>query len=410
MRIALVTQHYPPHFEGGTEAVVRAQARALAARGHAVRVISGTDRAHAGEDVERSVVDGLEVAHLPRRPDEPYGLDLARPRVLELVEREVGEADVAHVHHHSTLSDRTMRALARSRPVFATLHDLFTTCPRFFRLPPDSALTCPARGDLDACVRCVALDLPGHEPGALAAALAARQATFDAELASAAAVFVPSRAHGDRLAPLLGVAPERLVVLPHGLCPPVPERSARAHREGPLRVLHLGHRSAAKGTLDLVRALAAVPAGSVELVLAGAEVEAGFDAALSEAAGRLPLAFRGPYDRADLAALAADADLAAFPSRAYESYGLVVDEALALGLPVLVSDRGALPERIGDAGIALPAEDPAAWTRAIRSLLDDPDLLAALRDALPDELPTADAAARELERHYARHARPSSSP
>ena len=58
MRIALVTHHYAPHFEGGTELVARAQARALAGRGHDVRIVAGTDRPHAGMNVLRSEVDG----------------------------------------------------------------------------------------------------------------------------------------------------------------------------------------------------------------------------------------------------------------------------------------------------------------------------------------------------------------
>ena len=50
MKLVLLTQHHAPHFEGGTESVVRAQARELALMGHDVRVVSGTDRAHEGTD------------------------------------------------------------------------------------------------------------------------------------------------------------------------------------------------------------------------------------------------------------------------------------------------------------------------------------------------------------------------
>jgi glycosyltransferase involved in cell wall biosynthesis len=41
------------------------------------------------------------------------------------------------------------------------------------------------------------------------------------------------------------------------------------------------------------------------------------------------------------------ADVCAFPSRWFEPFGLVVAEAMALGIPVVVSDAGALPEVVG---------------------------------------------------------------
>ncbi|MBI5435354.1 MAG: alpha-(1-2)-phosphatidylinositol mannosyltransferase, partial [Planctomycetes bacterium] len=96
---------------------------------------------------------------------------------------------------------------------------------------------------------------------------------------------------------------------------------------------------------------------------------------------------------------------AAFPSRLAESYGLVVDESLALGLPTWVSDRGALGERLGAAGRILPAEDVAAWTDAFESLLSRPSMLDAARLALPNSPRRAADAAAELEVLYQRVAR-----
>jgi glycosyltransferase involved in cell wall biosynthesis len=48
----------------------------------------------------------------------------------------------------------------------------------------------------------------------------------------------------------------------------------------------------------------------------------------------------------------------------YEGFGRVAAEALALGIPVVTSDRGALPEVVGQAGQCLPL-DPDRWTKAI---------------------------------------------
>jgi glycosyltransferase involved in cell wall biosynthesis len=155
VRIALISAHYPPDFEGGSEVAVRALARALAALGHQVSVIAGTDQPHDGEDLVFERVDGIPVTRIPRHPGETLDLELLRPRVIALVQREVADADVVHVHHWSTLSQRLVRELTVARPVVVTLWDLFATCPRFFRLSPVAGVTCPERGEFEPCARCM---------------------------------------------------------------------------------------------------------------------------------------------------------------------------------------------------------------------------------------------------------------
>jgi glycosyltransferase involved in cell wall biosynthesis len=406
LKIALVTAHFAPRFEGGTELVARAQGRELARLGHAVRVVSGSDRPHAGRDVERAEVDGLPVAFLPRHASETYDLELARPRLAALVAAEVAGADLVHVHHWSTLGGALVRELSREAPVVVTLHDLFTTCPRFFRVPVWPVERCPARGDFEPCVRCCEPDAGGLSRAELARGLAARAAGFQAELAAAALVVVPSRSHAENLARFVDLDPARLALVPHGL-PRHLERGGRGAAlewtgRGRLRVLFLGHRSRVKGPLDLVRALAALEPAErerVELLCLGAEVEPGIDDELRREARGFTLELAGPYRAEELlerVAALGGAHLAALPSRVEESYGLVADEALALGLPAWVSDRGAPSERIGAAGRVLPAADPAAWTRAFREVLAAPDKLLAERARVPRTIRTAAEAAREL--------------
>lgn len=409
MRLALVTQHYPPHFEGGTETVVRAQAAAFAALGHAVTVVAGSDRPHAGRDVEEARVDGLAVRLLPRLASEPYDLALERPRLRALVQDAVAESDLVHLHHWSTLDARLVRTLAPERPVAVTLHDLFVTCPRFFRSPEHGVARCGEGADLGPCAPCAGPDLPGLAPAALARALAERAAGYAAELAAAALVVAPSASHLARVRAHVPLPEGRTAIVPHGLA----RDFARAGEslpfglQGTLRVGFLGHRARLKGVLDLVEALAGLepgPRARVELVLLGDAVEPGIDERLRAlAAGRLRLAFAGPYALDDLPARVRESGglhLVAQPSRAYESYGLVVDEALALGLPAWVSDRGAPRERVGQAGLVLPAADPAAWRAAFARLLADPSLLARQRSALPARVPRARDAAAELARRF----------
>ena len=74
--------------------------------------------------------------------------------------------------------------------------------------------------------------------------------------------------------------------------------------------------------------------------------------------------------RTAIDAVYAEADLVVLPSRA-ETYGMVVTEALARGIPVLAS---ATPDALGDAGLSFPPGDLAALTAALRAWFDDPAL------------------------------------
>jgi glycosyltransferase involved in cell wall biosynthesis len=407
MRIALVTQHYPPHFEGGTEAVVRSQARELAELGHDVRVVSGTDRAHSGQDVLRAEVDGLRVAFLPRRADEPYDLELARPRLAPLLLQETAGADVVHVHHWSTLCASLARLLAPRARVVLTLHDLFVTCPRFFRVPAGE-VECGPRGVFEPCGPCLVPDAPGSAAADLARGAARRAAELQRELDAARVVLVPSQAHRERLGELVRFDDAHVFVVPHGLVRPLRRARAPAAWDGRsrLRLLFLGHRSALKGVLDLAHAIGGLPEverARVDLLLLGSAVERGIDERLRQAARGATLEFLGDYDHAHLAerlSAAGGAHLAALPSRAWESYALVVDEALALGLPVWVGDRGAPRERVGGAGRVLSAARPEAWTGALSALFGDPEPLARETAAVPFVLRTAADAARELDALY----------
>ncbi|MBI2301082.1 MAG: glycosyltransferase family 4 protein [Armatimonadetes bacterium] len=88
--------------------------------------------------------------------------------------------------------------------------------------------------------------------------------------------------------------------------------------------------------------------------------------------------FLGRVRDEHLPALYQQAEAFVFPSLG-EGFGLPVAEAMAAGVPVLVSDDGALPEVAGDAGLVLPARDPAAWADGIARVWHDVELRESLR-------------------------------
>lgn len=89
-----------------------------------------------------------------------------------------------------------------------------------------------------------------------------------------------------------------------------------------------------------------------------------------------PVTFTGYLEGEDLAAVYASCDLFVFPSTT-DTFGNVVLEAQASGLPVIVSDRGGPQENLipGETGLILPADDEEGLARAILELAACPERL-----------------------------------
>ena len=91
------------------------------------------------------------------------------------------------------------------------------------------------------------------------------------------------------------------------------------------------------------------------------------------------LSFPGPGAGAELDRSYAAADLLVLASRG-ETYGMVVTEALARGLPVIAAEVGGVPEALGHAadgsrpGALVPPDDPAGLGAALRAWLGDAEL------------------------------------
>ncbi|MEP6816554.1 MAG: glycosyltransferase family 4 protein, partial [Marmoricola sp.] len=97
----------------------------------------------------------------------------------------------------------------------------------------------------------------------------------------------------------------------------------------------------------------------------------------------------GPLVGADLDAAYAAADLLVLASHA-ETYGMVVTEALARGVPVVATAVGGVPEALGHGsngsrpGLLVPAGDSVAFAAALRGWLGDAELRREMRRAAGD--------------------------
>jgi glycosyltransferase involved in cell wall biosynthesis len=155
------------------------------------------------------------------------------------------------------------------------------------------------------------------------------------------------------------------------------------------RLLCVGALTETKNQLLLVSALARLAQLPWTLRLVGPERVPQYAAAVRDAIARAGLSgritFTGPLAGAALAREYADADLLLLPSVS-ETFGLVIGEALACGVPVLATSVGGTPEALGTTSLGLPGrlldpDAPADWTAAVQDWLTDPALRAQLRAA-----------------------------
>ena len=149
------------------------------------------------------------------------------------------------------------------------------------------------------------------------------------------------------------------------------------------RLVYVGRIDERKGIDTAVRALAQLPPeAELEVVGAGdAEAEARLHALVSSLGLTDRVRFTGIVARDQLPARYAAADVAVFPVRWREPWGVVPLEAMGVGRPVVATGRGGSGEylRDGDNALLFDAEDPAALAAQIERLSVDELLRERLR-------------------------------
>lgn len=160
-------------------------------------------------------------------------------------------------------------------------------------------------------------------------------------------------------------------------------RTRRGEREKPLLV-HVSRIAPWKNQMGLVEAMARVEGARCRIVGASLFGEEAYARAVAERIAALGLSDRVVLtgQREDVPEILASADMFAHVPLAPEPFGQVVIEAMASGLPVIVSREGA-PGRIVDDsfGIRVDPADVDALAEAVATLAADPVRRARMGDA-----------------------------
>jgi glycosyltransferase involved in cell wall biosynthesis len=181
----------------------------------------------------------------------------------------------------------------------------------------------------------------------------------------------------------LGVASDRIVVCRPGVPAWVSEARVPPESGRGGYILFVGTLEPRKnipGLLAAYRVLVERNPATPRLVLAGRVTPAAApwiaESRSEPLAGRVEIT--GYVPDGQRTALYAGAKLLVLPSFE-EGFGLPVLEAMALGVPVVASARGALPEVVGGSGVLVDPSDVAELSRAIESVLANADAACRMR-------------------------------
>lgn len=206
----------------------------------------------------------------------------------------------------------------------------------------------------------------------------ARRARYAAAVRQAARVIAVSSVLANQLRDALPEIEDRLVVLPNAVAVDDFRPAPLAERR-PDELLFVGYRGEIKGIGTLLEAFAIVHAArpSARLRLIGGNRDPALEQRWHDDARRLGIAaevsFEDVATRSEVADAMARASVFAHASR-YETFGVVVAEALAAGTPVVATASGGVGDILGEdpggLGAMVPVDDPVAFAAAVLDVLD----------------------------------------
>jgi glycosyltransferase involved in cell wall biosynthesis len=339
---------------GGPAKACFEMARAVARRGHRVAIFATDHGAAAGEAGGRSARDGVEIRFFPRQFPKFFATSWPLARALLL---EVGGADVVHLHSLYRFHDWAAARACRRHGVPYILRPHGTLDPYQFRQHRLRKHVMEALFQNSVTRRAAAIHYTAEDEMRISTpyALGAPGAVVPLGLDLEEYRDLPAKGSFRAAHPEVGARPIILFL-------------GRLHRKKGLDVLARAFAQSVRRDTD------------AHLVIAGPD--AGMAAAvrriLEENGVAERATFTGMVQGEEKLALLADADLFVLPSWS-ENFGLAIAEALAVGVPVLISEHVNIWREIEAAGCGrVVPVDAARVAAGMAEMLREPAKLRAM--------------------------------
>jgi glycosyltransferase involved in cell wall biosynthesis len=374
VRVALVTHQFFPRYYTGVERLTLNLTQQLQRMGHQCAVL--TSAAHSSGSTESYAYEGVWVRPIERMmlvdPTHPW---LDEPRLAQELDDMLDHEGVEIVHIMQPLRLPLVFDVARRRglPVVAHVPDFTYLCPRINLLRPDGS-RCDDADEGRACVTaCGIMNGPDRYEWGVRV------------LAGADAVVSPCRASIDMYSSQ-GFDTETWHHIPWGVDWALHENPLPPRGDDRLRIGFIGTLLRHKGPHVLVEAVRLLEGRDIELVLYGESFHEGdYERELRKrAAGDSRIRFAGSYDHASFREVLAPLDVVAIPSLWHENLPTTGLNAIAAGVPLVVSDVPGLTELIDDydCGFAFGAGDAGSLAELLARFLAEPELLREVRERI----------------------------
>lgn len=387
MRVLLVTHRFPPTGVAGVERITQSLAAELARDGVQVSVLTrAATSAQSGriELLREYLPDGTCVYRLTgQRVGVEQFLDSYASLEQHMTQVMVEQVpDVVHILQLQDLSPRFPEiAYRHGAALVYSLQDFYYACHRAHLLKPGGELCDGPRGGQECAATCFA-----HDGTNSLRRWGLRTLYFRRLLELAQRFIAPSRYTADYFE-RYGLDPARMEIIPNAVFFPVPTprvpKKVLPQVRGRLHLAFLGSIIPHKGLHVLFQALQLARLGPVKVLVLGRTHGQAYETQLRQSAAVIPdltLDWHGEYEPDELPLLLQDTDCLVMPSFIRETFGIVIHEAFALGIPALVSNTGSQPELIreGENGFTFDVNHPAALGALLYRLAHDDALMAKL--------------------------------
>lgn len=397
-RILVAAHNHPSLHPGGTEIFAHDLFRAYQRAGHEALFLGATNQIHRearpGTSFQGVGPAGDELllwsGHFDRFFMSQIDLYGVVPDLVELL-RDF-RPDIVHLHHLLLLGAEFPHIVRRTLPhcrIVMTLHDYYPICHHDGLMVRTGSRELCHTASPDRCHACFK-DIPLDR-------FALREQHLKALLSAVDHFVAPSKFLRQRYLQW-GLSADSISVVPNGIPVRAPVADRGPAADGRVVFGYFGNLNPWKGVTVLLAAARQLIADGLDFELrvhGGAPFQSRdfveeIERLFAETAPAVQQ--RGPYRREDIAELVAAVDCTIVPSIWWENAPLVIQEAQALGRPVIASAIGGMAEMVenGVNGLTVAPNDARALAAAMRQAIETAGLLRTLsaNARRPDDIDT----------------------
>ena len=383
MRILEVIHGYPPFYMAGSEVYTYNLARELAKSNDVFVFHRIEDKSLPLYQIADMVSDGVNIRYINNyEPENAVFYDkYLNPRIDDEFREYVKlvNPDVVHIGHLSHLSTQIPIIAKREfgLPVLFTIHDFWMFCHRGQLINPEDWKIC-SLPNIEQCARCAAFHY--NKPDFPAEQIRQRTEHIRHVIDCVDVFFAPSHTL-EQFFIEMGVEREKIFYSKYGFNISAIKNHKKSNRSEVIfgftgRIIHT------KGVHLLCEAFSKV-SGNARLVVWG-DVDSEYGKDLMAKYSGNNIEFKGRYHNDELQQVLDSFDVLVCPSIWLENAPLVIQEAQAAQIPVLVSDRGGMAELVHDGidGFTFKLGDADDLRLKMQRIVDNPEMLSALKPSI----------------------------